>query len=163
MRGTAQECFGVPSRFGVGTLLVVTAAYGALLAVLRVVGYNRPAIVWLVVFVSLVGTGQMLLFGSRRPREASLLTGAAGLPIVALLVVTIHNGGFRLNELTCLLCSAVIVGAPAGYLAGGLVAGVFLIMDSVQRLLTRLFAAREHPDVTTRTTDHPRRPRVEPP
>ncbi len=145
--GDANQPFGVPSRFGIGTLLVVTAAYSALLALLRIVGSNKAVTVWLVVFISIVGLAQMLLFGSRRPREASLLAGAIGLPCLALLVRLIHRGqGFGGDDFACMFVSGVLFGAPAGYLAGGVVAGVFLIMDAVQRQLTRFSPSdRESP------------------
>lgn len=136
----SEEPFGVPSRFGVGTLLVVTAAYGLLLTLLRsLLDWDPRAIAWFIVFVSLVGAGQMLLFGSRRPRQASLITGAIALPVIAILTFVIHGGHSPPDALTCSLCSAILFGAPAGYLAGGVVAGVFLVMDAVQRGLTRLF------------------------
>ncbi|HEV3344647.1 MAG TPA: hypothetical protein VG125_30000 [Pirellulales bacterium] len=142
----ANQPFGVPTRFGIGTLLVVTAAYSALLALLGAVGWNKAAIVWLVVFISIVGVAQMLLFGSRRPREASILAGALGLPSLIWLVSVVHRqGGFAGDDFACLLVSAVVFGAPAGYLAGGVVAGVFLIMDAVQRQLTRLSRADQEP------------------
>ena len=136
----ASDPFGVPSRFGIGTLLVVTAAYGALLSLLLALDWDRRAIVWMIVFISLVGAGQMFLFGSRRPRQASLLTGAVSLPVILVLATILHQSrrgpGY---DLCCGIISATMFGAPAGYLAGGVVAGVFLIMDAVQRELTRLF------------------------
>lgn len=139
----ANEPFGVPSRFGIGTLLVVTASYGALLALLRALDWDRQVIGWIVVFISVVGASQMLLFGSRRPRQASLITGAIGLPVIVVLTSILHtNRHGQPNAIGCGLCSAVIFGAPAGYLAGGVVAGVFLIMDAVQRGLTKVFPAK---------------------
>jgi hypothetical protein len=134
-----DEPFGVPSRFGIGTLLVVTAAYGLLLTLLRsLLDWDPRAIAWFVVFVSLVGAGQMLLFGSRRPRQASLITGAIALPAIILFTFVFHGDGRSPPEaLGCSVCAAMLFGAPAGYLAGGVVAGVFLVMDAVQRALTR--------------------------
>jgi hypothetical protein len=140
-----EEPFGVPSRFGIGTLLVVTAAYGLLLTLLRsLLDWDPRAIAWFVVFVSLIGAGQMLLFGSRRPRQASLITGAIALPMIVILTFVLHVGGHSPPDaLLCSLCSATLFGAPAGYLAGGVVAGVFLVMDAVQRGLTRLFPPKK--------------------
>ncbi|HET6880094.1 MAG TPA: hypothetical protein VFI31_08060 [Pirellulales bacterium] len=89
-----DEPFGVPSRFGIGTLLVVTAAYALLLTLLRsLLDWDPRAIVWFVVFVSLVGAGQMLLFGSRRPRQASLITGAIALPAIVIMTFIFHGDG----------------------------------------------------------------------
>ena len=144
-----NEPFGVPSRFGIGTLLVVTAAYGALLALLRALDWDARLIAWIIVFISLVGAGQMLLFGSRRPRHASLLTGAVALPAIVVTAAILHSGRRGPpSDIGCGLVAAMIFGAPAGYLAGGVVAGVFLIMDAVQRGLTRMF-----PPTTTTAND----------
>jgi hypothetical protein len=135
---TGDDPYGVPRRFGVGTLLIVTAAYGALLALLRALDWNRAAIAWFILFISLIGTGQMFLFGSRRPREASLLAGAISLPVIVILTFMFHSSGREPpTALACAIMSALLFGAPAGYLAGGVVAGVFLIMDAVQQQLAR--------------------------
>lgn len=129
-----DEPFGVPSRFGIGTLLVVTTAYGVFLSVLLALNADRRAVVWILIFLSLVGAGQMLLFGSRRPRRASLVAGAIALPILALASSLVHGGDAP--PAIGLIC-AMMWGAPAGYLAGGIVAGVFLVMDAVDNALKR--------------------------
>lgn len=135
--------FGVPRRFGIGTLLVVTAAYGALLAVLRAMDWHRGVIAAFVGFISLIGLGQMLLFHARRPRKASIVTGAVCVPLVQLLIVLSREGrewfdpqGW-LDAATMLGWILLLIphGAIAGYLAGGIVAGVFLIMDAVERAI----------------------------
>ena len=132
----SDEPYGVPRRFGIGTMLVVTAAYGALLAILRLAGWPPIAIVVVLVFISLVGLGQMVLFGSKRPREASIVTGAVLLPVIVL----IWTGQASRHDPTSSICGLVCafpLGGAAGYLAGGVVAGVFLVMDAVDHALTR--------------------------
>ncbi|HVX12131.1 MAG TPA: hypothetical protein VHC22_13200 [Pirellulales bacterium] len=141
--GRVDKPFGVPSRFGLGTMLVVTAAYGVLLAALQQFAWDRRAIAWTVLFISLVGAAQMLLFGSQRPRLASLVTGLVALPAIVVGISVMHVNRIRPSDSGCALVSALIFGAPAGYLAGGVVAGVFLIMDAVQRALTRLGSTKK--------------------
>lgn len=129
--------FGVPRRFGIGTLLVVTAAYGALLALLRAMDWHRGVIAVFVGFISLIGLGQMLLFRAGRPRKASIVTGAVCFPIVQLfffLPLAVRSWDHAGTELLLLLYSTLF-GAAAGYLAGCVVAGVFLIMDAVERTI----------------------------
>lgn len=136
----ASEPYGVPRRFGIGTLLIVTAAYGVLLAVLRSAGWYPGAILWTLVFISLVGLGQMLLFNAKRPREASVVTGALGLPLAILgAAMTYDTRPYNPLESLCGLMCAFPFGAVAGYLAGGVVAGVFLLMDAVEHALARVF------------------------
>lgn len=135
--------FGVPRRFGIGTLLVVTAAYGALLTVLRAMDWPRGVIAAFVGFISLIGLGQMLLFHARRPRKASIVTGAVCVPLAQLLVYSLlairDRGDLRFwlddGKLLVWLLYSIVLGAAAGYLAGGVVAGVFLVMDAVERAI----------------------------
>ena len=129
--------FGVPRRFGIGTLLVVTAAYGALLAMLRAMDWHRGTIAAFLGFISLVGLSQMLLFRARQPRKASIVAGAVCFPIAQLfffLPFAVRDWDHAGTELLLLLYSTLF-GAAAGYLAGGVVAGVFLIMDAVERTI----------------------------
>lgn len=135
-----SEPFGVPRRFGIGTILIVTAAYGVLLAILRLARWDPAAIFWALGFISAVGLGQMLLFNAKRPREASIVTGAIALPPAILgTLLTYDTRPNNPMESFCGLVCAVPFGAVAGYLAGGVVAGVFLIMDAVERGLGQAF------------------------
>jgi hypothetical protein len=134
----AEEVFGVPRRFGVGTILVITTAFGLLLSLLQALGAPVGVVVFVVAFVSLIGVGQMLLFDGTQPRRASLLAGLIGLPLLLGLTIGFfvpHRG--RNNEIVCPICAAIIFGPPSGYLAGGIVAGVFLIMDAIEKSLGR--------------------------
>ncbi|HEX7446325.1 MAG TPA: hypothetical protein VF306_02200 [Pirellulales bacterium] len=133
-----HEPYGVPRRFGIGTMLIVTAAYGMLLAILRLAGWPPGATAWILAFISLVGMGQMFLFGARRPREASVVTGAVGLPL-AMFAFAPYFGYVDPRAWLCTLVCAVPMGAVAGYLAGGVVAGVFLVMDAVDQWLAQTF------------------------
>ena len=135
----ANEPFGVPRRFGIGTILIVTAAYGVLLAILRIAHWDAAAIFWALGFISAVGLGQMLLFNAKRPREASIVTGAAILPVIVLVWSASVNHYEPVASICCGIVCSVPFGAIAGYLAGGMVAGVFLIMDAVEQALGRVF------------------------
>lgn len=136
----SNEPFGVPRRFGIGTILIVTAAYGVLLAILRLARWDPAAIFWTLGFISAVGLGQMLLFNAKRPREASIVTGAIMLPLAILgTALTYDTQPYNPMESFCGLVCAFPFGAVAGYLAGGVVAGVFLIMDAVEQALARTF------------------------
>lgn len=143
----ASEPFGVPRRFGIGTILIVTAAYGVMLAILRLARWDPAAIFWALGFISAIGLGQMLLFNAKRPREASIITGAIALPLAILgTVLTYDTHPYNPMESFCGLICAVPFGAAAGYLAGGVVAGVFLVMDAVEQALGRVFPPSDLPN-----------------
>lgn len=131
-----NEPFGVPRRFGIGTILVVTTAFGLLLSLLQALG-APPGVVWFVIaFVSLVGLGQMLLFGAKQPRMASIVVGAICLPLMTFATFVFASPrGADSEEAVCVTFAAAIFGGGFGYLAGGVVAGVFLVMDGVEQAL----------------------------
>jgi hypothetical protein len=138
-RPAGNEPFGVPRRFGIGTILVVTTAFGLLLSLLQALG-APPGVVWFViVFISLVGLGQMLLFGAKQPRLASIVVGAICLPLMTFATLVFSSPrGVHGEEAACTTIAAAIFGGGFGYLAGGVVAGVFLVMDAVEQALAGL-------------------------
>jgi hypothetical protein len=132
--------YGVPRRFGVGTIMVVTAAFAGLLALMRLLEISPFLVGFWVIFISIVGVGQAVLFQGLQPRKASTVTGAAGLPLlvlVALLREIASRDNSSADGFACVLFGAVPVGAFFGYLAGGVAAGVFLVMDAVDKALAK--------------------------
>jgi hypothetical protein len=132
--------YGVPRRFGIGTILIVTAAFAGLLGLLRWLGAPPLVVGFLVGFVSLVGLGQAVLFRGRRPRQASIVTGIACFAVYSAVVLI--YGLIRDPSLAriavVMLVWTMLCGSLCGYLAGCFVAAVFLVMDAVERLLGRL-------------------------
>jgi hypothetical protein len=125
----------VPRRFGVGVLLILMTAFSVLFAAMRTVG-ARPEIFILVSGLFLgVTLGQILLFEGKKPREASLWAGGVTFPLEVLaLCVCEGSSNFAGKEVAMpLVCCSVVFGAPLGYLAGCLVAGVFLAQESYNR------------------------------
>ena len=138
-RAAGDEPFGVPRRFGIGTILVITTAFGLLLSLLQNAG-APPGVVWFViVFVSLIGLGQMLLFGGSHPRKASIVTGEICFPLMIAAAVALFKPSRTLpGEMAWVVFTSLVFGGGFGYLAGGVVAGVFLIMDGVEQALASL-------------------------
>ncbi len=154
-RGEFAELFppgnqtGVPRRFGVAVMLVVTTMYAVLFAAIRTwvvvatLGPPAPAIiaalfVVIVGFFTIVGLSQAILFKGRNPRWASIITGTILGPPAAMGVMLLASAP-GLNSVDKLL-AGLICGLPLwlalggcfGYLAGGLIAGVFLLFNKVQ-------------------------------
>jgi hypothetical protein len=129
---------GVPRRFGIGVLMLLVAMYAVLFSAMSVMGASPAVFVPIAAFITIVGLGQVLLFRSRYPRAASIYSGAVALPLVMLAVivvaVTVEPGPFRhwgpfLALLFAVVFAAIPLGAMFGYLAGGLTAGVFLLIE----------------------------------
>lgn len=130
----AAKVAGVPRRFGVGVLLILVTFFSVLFAFLR--GFDYGPKVCAVVGVLFVGVaaGQSLLFGGRRPREASLLVGALLFPLEMLALAVYEHvvdefsrGSIAEDIIAGFFCS-IPAGALFGYFAGTLTAGIFFVM-----------------------------------
>ena len=138
---------GVPRRFGVAVMLVIMTMYAVLFAVMQ----KLPALffVGIATFFTGVGLGQAILYEGRSPRKASAVTGMVLYPVLLIVgaVIMAHNDRTIPDPSENPLLFAVVVvlagflvafyflsgfGAGAGYLAGGLIAGVFLLFNKVQ-------------------------------
>jgi hypothetical protein len=138
---------GVPRRFGVAVMMILMAMYAVLFSAMRLLDAPVVVFVTIAVFVTGIGLGQMLLFGGRYPRAASLWVGAGLLPAeVAVLMVWFfvretRGSTLRIEQVFFLpLLVAVIaavtapIGAFFGYLSGGLTAGVFFVLQKLGKL-----------------------------
>ncbi len=127
----------VPRRFGVGTLLLFTTMVALLFGLTQAAGVPPVVPISLAVFFTLVGLGQMLLFGGKKPRLASFLVGgvACCAPVLAGAVAdVVASGGFQLIELMVpALLFAFLFGGVMGYVAGCLLAGVFLLLKPFEK------------------------------
>lgn len=132
---------GVPRRFSVGTLMILIAMFGVLFAVLKMLGTHPIVFAGVAIFFGGVGAAQMFLFKSHDPRKASLVAGFVLGPVVGIGMIVIanliaNNYGVPYNpqqmNLAGVMCCGVgflLLGAPFGYIAGCLVAGIFLVRE----------------------------------
>jgi len=132
---TPERQFGVPRRFGIGTILLVTMATSLLLALLIARGAPASIILSAIGFLTLIGLGQAVLFHGKNPRLASIVTGAVLMPfcfLVAFAYYLFTNKIFHTDEVIdgCFFALGfAFFGALLGYLGGGLIGGLFLLMD----------------------------------
>ena len=129
-----EPAYGAQRVFDLFTLMAITLAFGLLFGAMKALGAGPEIFFGVTSFVTFVAIGQMLFFGGNSPRISSLVGG----PIAAAFTVTslgmwYGRGRWPIWEVVC----ALPFGVPAGYLAGGMVAGVFLIADLLRHKLTR--------------------------
>ncbi|MGO8751196.1 MAG: alpha/beta fold hydrolase [Thermoguttaceae bacterium] len=132
---------GAPRQFGVGILMVITAMYAVLFSVLQAFGW--PPIAFGVIgglvalFFTAIGLGQMLLFQGKRPRRASVIVGGCLYPSLVFGGLAFMSVVEREPSLffggVCVGIVSIPIGAALGYLAGLLIAGVFLVIDMLGR------------------------------
>ena len=133
----AKGLAGVPRQFGVVRVLGMLVVFALAFGLLRWLGAPTSVFVGVTLFFVLVGTGQSVLFRGREPRAASVLAGMIAGPIVAVVTIILemsfgagppHLSTFQLAALALLVVGAGAVwGAPCGYVAGMLLAAVFLV------------------------------------
>ena len=140
------QVFGVPRRYDLATLMAVTLAYACLFGALRALDAFPEAMVWIAGFLTVIGAAQALLFGGKRPREASYLTGAALMLAVMVIGWGIEPLGRAFQNraifMFILFSTYAIFGALLGYAGGGLVAGVFLVAHHLRSGLRRFRGSR---------------------
>jgi hypothetical protein len=134
----SQKDVGVTRRFSVGTFMIMTAFFGVLFAVLKMLNTNSIIFCCIAVFFAGIGVAQMALFGGNEPRKASWI---AGFPLGFLCGLggsitansfgqfPVYFGQAQPHDVlgTSLLCA--MLGGPCGYFAGCLIAGIFLVRE----------------------------------
>jgi hypothetical protein len=133
----APRVYSAPRRFDLVTLFIVTLAYSLLFALMSSFQFPPGASLTAAGFITIVGVAQAVLFGGRRPRAASIWTGAV------LYCVPVLGGLIGLGPLafagvpSIYLGMQLVIGGLFGYLAGACVGGVFLLADVVRRKYRR--------------------------
>ena len=129
------EAVGVPRRFGMSVMFLMMTMYAVLFAAMQALKFPPVVFSVIALMVTGVGFGQMVLFGGRYPRAASIWSGACLFPVVmngALLWGGVFSGRSVFTSAALMVSATipwVLVGAVFGYLAGGLTAGVFLLIE----------------------------------
>jgi len=123
----------VPRRFGMSAILGIMTALAVLFGSFRLYGVD-PVLYLFFGFQALVICLAQMLYG-KTPRAASAIVGAVLLPMF-LLAVAAYSDSRQSTVAPCAALASIPLGAFLGYVTGTLAAGVFLIMDSAERLLS---------------------------
>ena len=130
-----MEPRGVPSRFGLSSFLLATAALALVLAILRALHAPFAVMIDVALFVPAVASAQSFLFRGKKPRLASVIAGMLVTGLMSIgsdayfiyqgeaIAFVARSGPFLVNLFT---------GGVTGYLTG-LVLG--LIAHSVDWVL----------------------------
>ena len=132
---------GFPRRFGMGVLMLLVTLSAVLFSALRTMGAGVEIFAVISTMFAAVALGQLFLFRGRYPRAASIWVGSCFFPLqlIALCLWMFYTTGYRSPSLVELLVFlgvllfSIPLGAGFGYLSGGLVGGVFLILDSLAK------------------------------
>ncbi len=137
----AVPATGVPRRFSMAALFVVMTFFAVLFALMDSLGTIPEVFAVIAVLVAGVGVGQTLLFGGKNPRAASICAGACLLPLEVLAWISYYfvsspAATFSYENAVGTFMGMVFcvpLGGFLGYLAGGLVGGLFLVLDLIAK------------------------------
>jgi hypothetical protein len=141
-----QNPVGMPRRFGIGTMMILTAAFALLFGVLKTFGADPAVFAAISIFIAGVAACQAVLFKGKNPRLASFVGGILVLSLIAVVGVPVdcHQEGLGLLQTVVFTVLAVILsallGGPLGYAAGCVAAAIFLV--------------RKEPDDAEESTKH---------
>ena len=120
--------------------MAITLAFALLFAFLQLFQSSFPDSIvtfyWVAsIFVIGIATAQFALWRGQYPRVASIVAGPFVLAVVAF-GFSIHESIFLFDvpSIVAILCFS-IVGFPAGYLSGLLIAAIFLTADLLRKHL----------------------------
>jgi predicted secreted protein len=134
---------GVPRRFGIGRLMLITTFFSALFAVLSCLKASLAHFVIVPGLFVFVGLAQAVLFSGKSPRKASFVAGAGLFGLLFLAgsawdFVALAGAGHGIAAWVPIAAYVLFVGAIVavvggcvGYAVGCLIAGVFLGGPSV--------------------------------
>ena len=125
--------YGVPRRYDLVSLLVISVAFAALFSLLRSLDASSVVIAVVLSFIVVVGLAQAILFDGRSPRLASLVAGMVLGP--ALIGLEAYSRGLMLTIEDVFLYS--IFCSPVGYITGAVVGGVFLVSERLRTFIRR--------------------------
>ena len=105
-------------------------------------------------FFAVVGISQALMFKGDKPREASMISGTA-FAFFGMILLAMVEGGSTESAVTGAFCS-IFWGPIAGYFAGTVIGGIWLVADYLRQWLEQLgLDTTESPNATD---SNPKRP-----
>jgi len=134
---------GVTRRFSVGTFMIMTAFFAVLFAIMKMLNVNPVIFADVAIFFAGIGAAQAILFKGQDPRKASWLAGFILGPVIGIGTILIarlfanywgpHDyatpGQWNRGDTIGYSISFIFFGGPFGYLAGCLIAGIFLVRE----------------------------------
>lgn len=127
---------GVPRRFGLGMLFVWTTLFSGLFLLTGALDIPWTGVATISGFFAIIALAQWYFGEGRRAREASMIVGAVYYPIAIVIVLgpqDVFVSAMRSSTFALQGALIMVIGAVLGYLAGVLVAGVFLVAYWIDR------------------------------
>ncbi|MHB1036952.1 MAG: hypothetical protein ACYC35_20030 [Pirellulales bacterium] len=118
---------GVPRRFGIATMMIFTAIFAVLFAVLKALNFSPAGFAGVSIFIGGVAACQSLLFRGKAPRAASIVGGSILLCVIVTVARFADGLSFDSAEVVDLYLGFLLLGGLLGYGVGVFIAAIFLI------------------------------------
>lgn len=134
-RPAPARTYQVPHRFGLGSVLVVTAFFCVLFGVMR---YWIAPVAMAYIGLQILSAGVMQVVMRNQPRGGSALAGAILLPTFVIGAL-FYFGGYPTEPASLVISAmcAAVGGGILGYAAGVLIAGIFMFMQMADAMISR--------------------------
>jgi hypothetical protein len=130
----APAQYRVPRRFGMSAIIGIITALAILFGGFH--NYNAHPLLYLFFGVQAIVICLAQMLNGKAPRAASAIAGAVLLPIFCLAAAAYWDPRHRHLNSLCAVVGGIPIGALLGYVTGTLAAGIFLVMDGAERLLS---------------------------
>lgn len=124
----------VPRTFGMSAILGIITALAVLFGAFHIYDAHPLLYLFFGVQALMICLAQMLY--GKTPRAASAIAGGLLLPVFLAAFIGLFGSRRVVEGALCMMMASVPVGAFFGYITGTMAAGVFLVMDSFERLYT---------------------------
>jgi hypothetical protein len=125
--------YQVPQRFGMSAILGIMTMLALIFGLLRRIDMPPAGFLFFGMQAIVICLAQM--FQGKTPRAASAAAGGLLLPLFILFGFAFSGSDGPWSAVMCALVFSVPFGAFLGYLMGTCAAGVFLLMDGLERYL----------------------------
>ena len=132
---------GVPRRFGIGTMILLTVVFALLFGVLNRHDVLPAPFAYILILVAEVAACQVLLFKGNDPRAASIVGGSVITYLMSVVVCLTTDFGPRdfTREMTFSFLGIsllLFIGAFLGYLVGSLITAIFWLYKKIAGILS---------------------------
>jgi hypothetical protein len=129
-----KKAVGLPRWFSVGTLMILMCFFAVLFAIMKILDVHWIIFTGVSLFFGGVGASQSVFFKGHYPRKASWISGLFLGPVIGILMIIIGTllippAGLQQQRVADFASGLIFLGGPFGYVAGCLIAGIFLVRE----------------------------------
>jgi hypothetical protein len=128
-----SRLYSAQRQFDLATILVATAAYASIFALLQFIRAPFGFAALAAAFIAFIAFAQAFLFQGNRPRLASALAGATFFVAAIVVARSLDASPTRRGHDITQYFPIVLIGMFWGYVTGTLIGSAFMVADILRR------------------------------